>query len=107
MKSLVFLLTTCTCLVRCLPPPHPDVLAVRQEEERLHPLQRSPALRNPHLLQVLPLTSLLHKGENLVRTELHLILKLNPVKVLTSNEVQLNQFRIGSNLKKNHTYRYL
>lgn len=72
MKTLVVLLTTCTCLVRCLPPPHPDVLAVKWEEERLHPLQRSPALRNPHLRQVLPLTSLLHKGENLVRTQVFL-----------------------------------
>ncbi|KAF9418788.1 hypothetical protein HW555_004455 [Spodoptera exigua] len=83
MKSLVLLLTTCSCLVSSIPPPHPDVLAVRQEEERLPPILRSPALRNPHLLQVLPLTSLLHKGEKLVyardahdvpRKEIHKIL---------------------------------
>ncbi|KAJ8731422.1 hypothetical protein PYW07_004586 [Mythimna separata] len=82
--TLVFLLTTCTSLVKCLPPPHPDVLAVRREEERLHPLLRSPALRNPHLLQILPLTSLLHKGENLVYArDAHDVSRKEIYKILT------------------------
>ncbi|CAH1638186.1 unnamed protein product [Spodoptera littoralis] len=84
MRSLVLLLTTCSCLVSSIPPPHPDVLAVRQEEERLPPILRSPALRNPHLLQVLPLTSLLHKGENLVYArDAHDVSRKEIYKILT------------------------
>lgn len=66
MKSLLLLIITYTSLVYSLPPPHPDVLALRREEELLHPLLKSRALQNPHLLQQLPLTSLLHAGEKLV-----------------------------------------
>ncbi|CAH0585758.1 unnamed protein product [Chrysodeixis includens] len=111
MRSLVLLLTTCTCLVKCLPPPHPDVLAVRREEELLPPILRSPALRNPHLLQVLPLASLLHKGEKLVyardahdvsRKEIYKILThagLIPRKTFppTSEESKLNQIPLTFN----------
>ncbi|VVC89335.1 unnamed protein product [Leptidea sinapis] len=50
-------------LASCIPPPHPAVVAVRQAEELLPPHLRSPALSNPHLQRVLPLTSLLHNGE--------------------------------------------
>ncbi|CAH0715590.1 unnamed protein product, partial [Brenthis ino] len=65
MKTRIALLVLAsTALVSCLPPPHPAVIAVRQAEELLPPHQRSPALRNPHLLHTLELTSLLHKGEN-------------------------------------------
>ncbi|XP_059048508.1 uncharacterized protein LOC131843779 [Achroia grisella] len=53
-------------LVNCLPPPHPAVVQVLQEERQLPPYMRSRALQNPHLLKLLSLTSLLHKGEKLV-----------------------------------------
>ncbi|CAG9561970.1 unnamed protein product [Danaus chrysippus] len=49
--------------VMSLPPPHPAVVDVRHAEEQLPPHLRSPALRNPHFLETLQLTSLLHKGE--------------------------------------------
>ncbi|CAF4917439.1 unnamed protein product [Pieris macdunnoughi] len=64
LKCTVLFLSV--CLVGCLPPPHPAVVAVRQSEELLPPHLRSPALRNPHLQEILPLTSLLHHGENVV-----------------------------------------
>ncbi|XP_031766229.1 uncharacterized protein LOC113520766 [Galleria mellonella] len=53
-------------LVNCLPPPHPAVVAVLQQERQLPPHMRSPAFQNPHLLKLLSLTSLLHKGEKVV-----------------------------------------
>ncbi|CAB3221909.1 unnamed protein product [Arctia plantaginis] len=84
MLSLVLLLATCTCLVNSLPPPHPDVEAVRKEEELLHPLQRSQALRNPHLLKILPLSSLLHEGEKLVfARDAHDVSREEIYKILT------------------------
>ncbi|XP_045448051.1 uncharacterized protein LOC123656404 [Melitaea cinxia] len=61
----VLILAT-TTIVNCLPPPHPEVVAVRQAEALLPPHLKSPALRNPHLLHTLELTSLLHSGEKLV-----------------------------------------
>ncbi|RVE42928.1 hypothetical protein evm_012427 [Chilo suppressalis] len=64
MRALFLIISSIT-LVKCHPP-HPAVVAVRQEEERLPPYLRSQALHNPHLQQILPLTSLLHDGENLV-----------------------------------------
>ncbi|KAJ8731378.1 hypothetical protein PYW07_004542 [Mythimna separata] len=43
-----------------------------------------PALRNPHLLQILPLTSLLHKGENLVYArDAHDVSRKEIYKILT------------------------
>ncbi|CAH2096241.1 unnamed protein product [Euphydryas editha] len=58
----VLILAT-TTIVNCIPPPHPAVVAVRQAEAHLPPHLKSPALRNPHLLHTLELTSLLHNGE--------------------------------------------
>ncbi|GBP65396.1 hypothetical protein EVAR_103278_1 [Eumeta japonica] len=52
--------------VSAIPPPHPRVLEAKEEERFLPDHLRSPAWRNPHLRQVLPLTSLLHNGEKLV-----------------------------------------
>lgn len=66
MTSIFVLAVSLVHLVNCLPPPHPDVEAVRLEEEQLPPNLRSPALHNPNLQEVLPLSSLLHNGENLV-----------------------------------------
>ncbi|KAL4713993.1 hypothetical protein ACJJTC_005624 [Scirpophaga incertulas] len=63
MRILILVLSMYTNSIWCLPPPHPAVVAVRREEERLPPHLRSPALFNPHLREVLPLTSVLHKGE--------------------------------------------
>ncbi|KAL0838872.1 hypothetical protein ABMA28_016897 [Loxostege sticticalis] len=64
MRVILLLLST-TTLAWCYPP-HPAVVAVRHEEEKLPPHLRSHALHNPHLQNILPLTSLLHKGEKLV-----------------------------------------
>ncbi|XP_028043081.1 uncharacterized protein LOC114252695 [Bombyx mandarina] len=64
MKYILIVLS-CAFLVNCQPP-HPDVVAVRQQEEHLPPHLRSPVLHNPNLQEVLPLTSLLHNGEKLV-----------------------------------------
>lgn len=69
MKSLLLLLTS-AYLASCLPPPHPAVVAVRREEELLPPHLRSPALHNPRLREILPLTSLLHHGEMVVCCEI-------------------------------------
>ncbi|XP_073956890.1 uncharacterized protein [Choristoneura fumiferana] len=66
MLKSVYLLLTTTWLASCLPPPHPKVVAVRQEEEYLPQHLRSRALHNPHLREILPLTSLLHSGEQIV-----------------------------------------
>ncbi|XP_049873901.1 uncharacterized protein LOC126372252 [Pectinophora gossypiella] len=63
MKSILLVLTS-TYLATCLPPPHPAVVAVRRQEEQLPPHLRSPTLWNPHLQEILPLTSLLHEGES-------------------------------------------
>nr|XP_026492272.1 uncharacterized protein LOC113397955 [Vanessa tameamea] len=60
---IIFLILASTAIVNCIPPPHPAVVAVRQAESLLPPHLKSPALRNPHLLQALELTSLLHNGE--------------------------------------------
>ncbi|XP_026327649.1 sodium channel protein Nach-like [Hyposmocoma kahamanoa] len=64
MKSILLVLTS-TYLASCtpIPPPHPVVVAVRQEEELLPLYLKSPHNFNPHLQQILPLTSLLHHGE--------------------------------------------
>ncbi|CAK1580234.1 unnamed protein product [Parnassius mnemosyne] len=63
MKATLLLLMTSMYLVDSIPPPHPAVVAVREEEEHLPTHLRSPALHNPHLQEILPLTSLLHSGE--------------------------------------------
>ncbi|KPJ08432.1 hypothetical protein RR48_12185 [Papilio machaon] len=63
MKIAIAFLLSCTYLASCFPPPHPAVVQVRLEEERLPEDLRSPALRNPHLQEILPLTSVLHEGE--------------------------------------------
>ncbi|XP_072949203.1 uncharacterized protein [Epargyreus clarus] len=63
MKSALLFLAVSTHIAYCLPPPHPAVVAVRLEEEQLPPQLRKPALRNPHLREILTLTSVLHQGE--------------------------------------------
>ncbi|KAG6443735.1 hypothetical protein O3G_MSEX003021 [Manduca sexta] len=84
MKSVVLLLAMLTYMVKCLPPPHPDVEAVRREEELLPPSLRSPALHNPHLQEILPLSSLLHKGEKLVfEREAHDVSRKEIYNILT------------------------
>ncbi|XP_047533408.1 pickpocket protein 19-like [Vanessa atalanta] len=60
---VISLILASIAIVNCIPPPHPAVVAVRQAESLLPPHLKSPALRNPHLLQALELTSLLHNGE--------------------------------------------
>nr|XP_034831991.1 uncharacterized protein LOC117988839 [Maniola hyperantus] len=60
----IFIILASAAAVICIPPPHPAVVAVRHAEDLLPPEQRSPALRNPHLLHALQLTSLLHHGES-------------------------------------------
>lgn len=76
MKSILLVLTS-TYLASCIPvpPPHPAVLAVRREEELLPLYLKSPTIFNPHLQEVLPLTSLLHNGEqpvNLLLTKYYI-----------------------------------
>ncbi|CAK1551058.1 unnamed protein product [Leptosia nina] len=66
LLRVTFLVLTSAYLASCLPPPHPAVVAVRQAEELLPSHLRSPALRNPHLQDILSLTSVLHPGENAV-----------------------------------------
>ncbi|KPJ05330.1 hypothetical protein RR46_00597 [Papilio xuthus] len=70
MKIAIALLLLSCYLVSCFPPPHPAVVQVRLEEELLPEELRSPALRNPHLQEILPLTSVLHEGEKPVRVKL-------------------------------------
>ncbi|KOB65999.1 Uncharacterized protein OBRU01_21925 [Operophtera brumata] len=51
MKSSMLLLA-CATLAVAIPPPHPDVVQVRLEEERLPHHLRKPALHNPNLRDV-------------------------------------------------------
>lgn len=55
-------------LVECAPPPHPLVVQVRKEEAQILGSHRNPKLLNPYLREVLPLSTLLHPGEELVST---------------------------------------
>lgn len=84
MKSILLVLTS-TYLASCIPipPPHPAVVAVRQEEELLPLYLKSSKIFNPHLQQILPLTSLLHYGEQPViflhfRVHVVAVIKLLP-----------------------------
>lgn len=85
MKPILLVLTS-TYLASCIPipPPHPAVVAVRQEEELLPLYLRSPHNFNPHLQEVLPLTSLLHRGEKPVSFlyfKVHLVLDYYEISV--------------------------
>ncbi|OWR48198.1 uncharacterized protein LOC116770240 [Danaus plexippus] len=62
-RASLALVVLSAVVVTSLPPPHPAVVDVRHAEEQLPPHLRSPALSNPHFLETLQLTSLLHKGE--------------------------------------------
>ncbi|XP_028171309.1 uncharacterized protein LOC114360723 [Ostrinia furnacalis] len=80
---LILLLLSIATPAWCYPP-HPAVVAVRHQEETLPPHLRSHALHNPHLQEILPLTSLLHKGEKLVfQREADNVPRLEIYKILT------------------------
>ncbi|CAH2048608.1 unnamed protein product, partial [Iphiclides podalirius] len=84
MKAVIVLLISCACFVDCIPPPHPAVVAVRQEEELLPVHLRSPALHNPHLQELLQLTSVLHSGEKPVyQREADLVSRREIYNILT------------------------
>ncbi|XP_063364332.1 uncharacterized protein LOC134652988 [Cydia amplana] len=103
-KSLFFVLAS-SWLVSCVPPPHPAVIQARREEEFLPQHLRSRALYNPHLREVLPLSSLLHSGEQLVyeresdkvpRTKIYNLLThsgLVPRQFHQHPQFQFHQFR--------------
>lgn len=91
MKYILLVLTS-SYLASCIPvpPPHPAVVAVRQEEELLPVYLKSPHIFNTHLQQVLPLTSLLHQGEQPV---IFLHITVNLVLLLDICEILLTCLR--------------